>query len=74
MPKPSVHVVDAIFFRAIGLGLLYNEARLTDNAQWELIVAAICMFLMPDFIRGKDSLPSKVVARVLQNGKSNDQE
>jgi hypothetical protein len=66
------HIIDTLFFRALGLGILYNEARLTDNAQWELIVASICMFLMPDFIRGKDSLPSRVVARILK-GKSDDQ-
>jgi hypothetical protein len=67
------HFADAILFRVIGIAILYNETRLTDNAQWELIVAAICMFLMPDFIRGKDSLPSKVVARVLK-GKQDEQE
>jgi hypothetical protein len=69
-----VDVVDIILFRIMGSALLYNEARLEESAQWEIIVAAICMFLMPDFIRGKDSLPSKVVASILRGRKQNDEE
>ena len=57
--------VDLIFFRAIGLGLVIHETILTEHSEWELLVAGLCMFLMPDALNGKDSLPGRIIDRVL---------
>lgn len=49
------HILDILFFRAIGVGLLYHETVLTEVADKWLIAAGVCMFFMPDWIRGKNS-------------------
>ena len=63
--KALGHLIDAIIFRTSGFLLLYNEARLEKDADWEIIVAAICLFFMPDAIRGKNSLPFRVIEKLI---------
>lgn len=50
-----VHLLDILFFRAIGVGVLYHETATVENSDKWLIAAGISMFFMPDWVRGKDS-------------------
>lgn len=52
---PVEHLLDIVFFRAIGVGLLYHETVIVEDADKWLIAAGISMFFMPDWIKGKDS-------------------
>lgn len=57
-PPPSAGwaaLFDLLTFRAAGFALLYNEAVLQKDSDKWLIGAAICMFFMPDWIRGRDN-------------------
>lgn len=66
--RAGTTIVDLLFFRAVGAWLLYNEATLPvgERSDWELIVAALCMFFMPDAIRGRNSVPAQVIKRLVE--------
>lgn len=59
---------DIIFFRTLGVGLLLHETILTEDSEWELIVAGLCMFLMPDVINGRTSVAARIIERILGRG------
>lgn len=61
-----VHVLDVIFFRILGVALLYHETRAVDVADKWLVGAGVFMFFVPDWLRGRDSLPARAVQAWLE--------
>ena len=69
-PRPRAstraHLLDLLFFRILGLGMIYHEVAVTAAAEWPIILGAICMFFMPDWLRGTDSIPARVLIALAQ--------
>jgi hypothetical protein len=66
-PKPGAigHLADLIFFRSIGVGILWHEVVGTPTSEWSVMMAGLAMFFMPDALRGRNSLGARLVLRWL---------
>ena len=55
------HLLDLVFFRTLGVGTLIHEVAVTPQAETPVIVGALCLFFMPDWLRGRNSLPMQLL-------------
>lgn len=60
-----MRIVDIIFFRLLGVGILAHETLGTGKSEWSLIVASLCMFLMPDVVKGGGTVPIRIVEKLI---------
>jgi uncharacterized membrane protein YhhN len=60
------HIVDVIFFRILGVALLYHETKIVETADKWLVGAGVFMFFVPDWLRGRDSLPARALQAWLE--------
>lgn len=65
LPSRRSHLLDVLFFRLLATGTLVHEVLLTETAETTILVGAICLFFMPDWLRGKDSIPARLLARLI---------
>lgn len=65
-PRTSkfAHLLDVLFFRTLGVGLIVHEVQPKDPADWKVVAAGICMFFMPDALRGQDSGVLKLIRAI----------
>ena len=64
MPTPAsvrAHLADVLFFRLLATCGLVHETAFSQSAEWPIVIGAICLFFMPDWLRGKDSIPGRVL-------------
>jgi hypothetical protein len=60
------HLLDLLFWRAMGMAMLTHEYALTPAAEWPLVVGGFCAFFMPDWLRGTNSLPIQLARAIAQ--------
>ena len=60
-PGATGHLFDLLFFRAVAVALLY-ENRTTLTAETAGLV--LCLFFMPDWLRGKNGVVPRAIARL----------
>lgn len=41
--------------------MIVHETALTEKADWTIVIGAICMFFVPDWLRGRDSIPARAL-------------
>ena len=64
-PGTKGHLVDLVFFRSLGVGILVHETVLTPQSEWSVIMAGVMMFFMPEAVRGRNSLGASVLRKAL---------